>query len=255
MSKPGRRGKNNNKELKEKEVVLQRNESKPTIAEEPQVSPSPATTFATGQAEVFEINNKKRRPSLETLINGAMALFTFVLMFYAIRQWEVSRESLRVAHDANRQSREHFQQDQRPYVWLTNNLGSPECVSGQKSAQDCQIIWSWHFTNYGKTPARDLRFTQMINFGENVLEKPRMFDKISIGAPLPPNKDDFSTALSEVKINRAEFARLLNTEQSILVSGRLNYTDGLGGQYETGFCLYRLRSGAIAYCRDGNYVK
>jgi hypothetical protein len=75
--------------------------------------------------------------------------------------------------------------------------------------------------------------------GANVLAKPRTFDDPeSVGAPLPPEKDDFDSSFFKTKISPEEFSSLMNTEETITVYGRFTYRDSAGNKYETRFCLY-----------------
>jgi hypothetical protein len=166
-------------------------------------------------------------------------------------------KSASLADNAIRQSRESFQQGQRPYIWLTNNLGRPDCIRAANTPDppSCYVVWDWRFTNYGQSPAYNVRFTHSMIIGSNVLRKHRLFGAAKPAAPLPPNKEDFTTAWSPNRVTPERFNELLNTEESILVFGRINYSDAQRGNYETGFCFYRLRTGAVAYCPTGNYVK
>lgn len=61
------------------------------------------------------------------------------------READAAIDAAKAAQEAVRQSRENFQQDQRPYVWLTNDLGKPEFVQ-RAGTQSGQAIWDWHFT-------------------------------------------------------------------------------------------------------------
>jgi hypothetical protein len=186
-----------------------------------------------------------KRPDWMTIFTGVLALFA-ILSFGAL--WIQLQDA-----------RGNFIKDQRPFIWLTNNLGSPTFLRPPDSTgPEGYVIWDWHFTNYGKTPARDIHFNHGMQIGDNALAKARDFvgpDKM--GAPLPPNKDDFSTSFFKTKISPNEFQRLMNTEETIVVYGRFTYTDASGEKYETGFCMYHLKSGPISYCPDqnSNYIK
>jgi hypothetical protein len=70
------------------------------------------------------------------------------------QQTEYAKESAHAATDAATaaqkaldMTRDKFRQDQRPYIWVTS-LGEPTFVP-----QAGQIIWTWHMTNYGRSPA------------------------------------------------------------------------------------------------------
>jgi hypothetical protein len=156
-------------------------------------------------------------------------------------------------------SKRQFYADQRPYIWLTNNLGGPTFLRPPGSkGDDGYVVWDWHYTNYGKTPARDVRFNQGMQIGDEVLNKPRVFDgPEKTGAPLPPNKDDFTTSFFKTKISSKEFNRLTSNENTIVVYGHFTYTDSAGNQYETALCMYHLKLGPISYCPEptANYIK
>jgi hypothetical protein len=150
-------------------------------------------------------------------------------------------------------ARENFLKDQRPYLWLTNNFGVPGYIEEFRFP-----AWPWHYTNYGRTPANNVHITASMNVGENALTAARPFEPSKRAAPIPPGKDDFSTAIAKQAMPKSELLRLLkNVDGSALVYGRINYTDAAGTPYETGFCFYGIKTGAIAYCtEDGaNYIK
>jgi hypothetical protein len=56
-----------------------------------------------------------------------------------------------------------------------------------------------------------------------------------MGAPLPPNKDDFSTSFFKTKISPNDVQGLMNTEEAIVVYGRFTYTDASGKNTRQGF--------------------
>lgn len=90
------------------------------------------------------------------------------------------------------------------------------------------------------------------------MAEPRTFDDPeSIDAPLVPEKNDFDSSFFKTKVSPEEFSSLMNTEEMTTVYGRFTYRDIAGNKYETGFCLYHLKTGSTAYCRDpaANYTK
>ncbi len=166
------------------------------------------------------------------------------------------------AQDALKLARDNFRQDQRPYVWLRNDLLFPTHIEATKDGKvtDRRAIWDWHYTNYGKTPALHVRFISKMNIGENAGKEGRRLGPIpsSTGTPLPPGKDDFSAAISPTAITNEELIRLINGyDGSVIVYGRIEYTDGGGTPYETGFCFRTLKTHAVSYCdgKNDNYMK
>ena len=175
-----------------------------------------------------------------------------VYVCQTIRTNNLTQEALRL-------TKRQFIQEQRPYIWLMNALGSPRFIlNGNNPSSDAgQVVWDYHFTNYGKTPAIDIDLQQFIKLGDGPFVKSYGNYSSNKGAPLPPTKDDWDTVISELGIPANRFSELLKAEipNGISIKAVFHYADLAGGKYETGFCLNRLNSGAIGYCREGNYVK
>jgi hypothetical protein len=143
-----------------------------------------------------------------------------------------------------------FKADQRPIIWLTNNVAQPQIIipPGKDSGQ---VVWDFQTTNYGKSPALRIRYeTYMSIDGGPYLMDYGMAEKGStVGAPMPPGKLDFDTVISAPGITASEFARLFTVHEGISISDLIHYEDANGGSYETAFCLARLVGGAIEYRR------
>jgi hypothetical protein len=118
-------------------------------------------------------------------------------------------------------------------------------------------LWDWHFTNYGKTPARDIHFNQEMQIGDNALAKGRDFvGRIRWGHHFPRIKT-VSTSFFKTKISPNDVQGLMNTEEGNCSLWPLHLYGRLREKYETGFCMYHLKSGPISYCPDqnSNYIK
>jgi hypothetical protein len=232
----------------------------------PAVAPKPPSegNSVTTEPEA-EASRSKKKESRENWKFGMEIVASVFLMLAAIFtgfQWKAASQANALTQKALRNARDNFRQDQRPYIWLTNELGSPRFVpfNNDPASGTGQAVWAYHFTNYGKTPASNIRFTEEIKVGDRPFAKTHAHDnrtRESVGAPLPPNKTDFSMVISEPGITRAEFSLLMSVQSQKTISIRVvfRYTDNSIGQYETGICLQRLNAGAIGYCRDGNYIK
>jgi hypothetical protein len=215
-------------------------------------------------------------PFVTAVATVAIAVLTGFYVHYSRAQWSVIRDQLpelqkstkaaqdaaKYAQDALRQAREQFRQDERPYVWITNGgIGEPEFILDKNKSGETrttgQIVWTVHYTNYGKSPAYDLTSDKFISVGA---ERPFLASfgspkvKSGKGTPIPPNKDDFGTVVSEPGITPEQYKRLLGTDNAIRIRVQMQYTDAYGGLYETEICLGRLVSGAIQYC-EGSYIK
>lgn len=188
----------------------------------------------------------------------AASLYAYV----ATRQWKemmvTSDAASDTAHQARRalvQARDQFRQDQRPYVWMTANLGSPMWITNTG-----QVVWDLHYTNYGKSPALGIKAYLYIRVGKRGIQ-PSLGPALPWGAsPLPIGKDDFFSIVSKTKITQDEFNRLLSWDHPetgfIEISGRFVYGDSYGGNYESGFCLRKLKTGAIEYhTQENNYIR
>ena len=162
--------------------------------------------------------------------------------------------SAQTAQAALKTAQENFRKEQRPIVWL-NDLGTPTFIPNRKTADGTgQIVWSWHFTNYGRSPALHMSFDHFMRI-ENATEGSYGSVGPSAAAPVPTHKDNFATVVSRPGISLDEFNRLFGTDEAIGVAGEISYFDAYGGKYQTTFCLHHLSSGAIGYCKHGNDIK
>ncbi len=167
---------------------------------------------------------------------------------YASRQAELSRKSLN-------ETIKNFRLGQRPIVSLTNDLGTPQYFPPPSN----QIVWEWHFTNYGKTPAIELKTgTEYMKIGQTGKWIPSYHAKDTklnrSTHPLPPETPERATVVSDPGITQSQFNQLLTESYSISIRGTLYYTDVYREKYETGFCITRLNGGGITWC-EGNYIK
>jgi hypothetical protein len=170
-------------------------------------------------------------------------------------------DSAKAARDAVTQARDQFRQDQRPYIWLTNSgLGTPEFILTRPNEvpPTGQILWTFHYTNYGKSPAYKLRSYKFISVERNGRFSASYGSSkapSSEGVPVPPNKDDMGTVVSDPGITQAAFNQMTRVDNAIRIKVRLEYSDAYGGKYETAICIGRLVVGSIQYCPSGNDIK
>jgi hypothetical protein len=196
---------------------------------------------------------------------------------FSIKQWHeahitanASVVSANAAQDATdsakrglAQSRDQFIQDQRPYVWVARDLGTPKFFLASGHTQG-QVFWEWHFTNYGKSPAYHVILHNFIKIGDaefvpsyDGLGKETTSIKKYLkgsGAPLPPTDDQRTAVISPPTVTQEDFDRLSQTDQGITAKGVIDYTDAGGIPHQTGVCISKLKTGAILYCKDGNYT-
>jgi hypothetical protein len=142
-------------------------------------------------------------------------------------------------------SARNFIVDQRPYIWLTNNLGSPQ-VWNKRTDGKVQITWAFHYTNYGKTPANNVTVESFIRLGNGEFKHGEGYVGRQNGEPIPPNKDDFSE-IPSWPISPDEANQYAAMDSGISIAGIFTYEDAPGNRYETDFCIGRLQLGGISY--------
>jgi hypothetical protein len=130
--------------------------------------------------------------AVATLILAAIAgLQAWILATTDASTREAARAAVKsatTAEDALKSARENFRAEQRPIIWLTNDLGAPQFVPNPKKADGTgQIVWDWRLTNYGKTPAVHITFHHFMRI-DNVIQESYGATGPSIGAPLPTGK-------------------------------------------------------------------
>jgi hypothetical protein len=199
----------------------------------------------------------KVKPFVEIIGVALLAIYTG----YTIKMYSANRDAADAAQSAVANAKEQFRQDARPYVWVTNNgLGQPEFIFDRTLTgapmNTGQILWTFHYTDYGKTPAYNLSSERLFSVGVNSpFRESHGFSQVEKvkGTPVPPNKDDFQTVVSDPGITAEQYKQFLRTDNALRIRAVIQYSDAYGEKYETGLCLGRLASGAIQYC-DGSYI-
>jgi hypothetical protein len=170
----------------------------------------------------------------------------------------VSKEQFDTAQKA---SLSQFHQSERPYVWVkSGELGTPEFVLDKTPATGAdlttgQVVWTFHVTNYGKSPALNVMAETYMRVGP---KKPfrksfKTDDVVTIGTPLAPGEDDAFGVISNPEIDPDKLREYLKLDNAIGIRARITYTDAEGTPYETGICLSRALVGLMHYC-EGNYI-
>ncbi len=241
----------------------------------PPIPPPPTDNFCTANQDSHEW-----RENAKFVLQVIGVVLLFVYTVFTVLQWaqirwtnRLTREALNgsdnalsqtlgtmrqqvnTADAANRISEEQFRRDQRPYLAQSNKSTEspqfiPNTVSPEKGGQ---VIWNWHITNFGKTPAYDIFYTDAIKVSGHSFVSYRQKMPSAVGA-LQPTGDFYSTAVSQVTTLDV-FNHLLTINEGISFRTVIRYRDSYGVWYETGLCQTRTNLGSIAYCKDGNYIK
>jgi len=210
---------------------------------------------------------------LTLLVSGLTLLAIIIYAILVYFQWtemiaatDATQQAVHEARLSRQQAQkslnatiDQFHSEQRPYVWtISSGVGSPEFVpSRQPNSRTGQVTWTWHYTNYGKTPAYNVRFRHFISIdGGPFVESYRATRQGSFGPPLPPTQDVIAEVISGPGVTPEQWTHATSLGgQGISIRMKIEYTDTYGVMYETGICLSRLNTGAISFCREGNYIK
>jgi hypothetical protein len=192
-------------------------------------------------AQQEESTYKRRMFTVEVITMAA------VIAYAGLALWQG-----RLTREAITNSSKQFQADQRPILWVTNDTGTPQVYVNPKDPTTGQILWTWHFTNYGKTPVSELRFRQYMKLGDGDFVPSNGEKEEVFGAPIPAGKVDTDTVISrELKVS--EINDLIQSG-GVTVKIIIEYTDAYKSRYETKVCMNRTNAGSIAYCKDENYI-
>jgi hypothetical protein len=192
---------------------------------------------------------------------------------FASTSAEAATTAAKAAQDAIIQSRDQFIKDQRPYLWLSSGESKRPVLGKVPSGKfkgHGVILWDVDFTNYGRSPAHNVKIVLRVFAGESENDRPiphaewatlkRQVNgsKQARGIPLATNENIVSTATtdySKFDITQDMFNSYLAMEYGIIVIGTVFYSDAGGNPYQTGFCLGRLRTGAVSRCEEESYIK
>jgi hypothetical protein len=153
------------------------------------------------------------------------------------------------------QAKENLRVDQRPYVWLANPVGDHPNVNFNYFTDVKQVVVTFHYTNYGKSPAAELQLAHKIFLGPDALSKVRSIPLQKSRVLLPAGKDDYYSVVSP-PISQADFNLLLQKDNNIVVFTRFQYSDTGGHRYESDLCMGKLALGTSwQYCETHNEIK
>jgi hypothetical protein len=211
--------------------------------------PIPSAGVSDAESAHHHTEASKRWSSIEgmtTIFTGILASFA---VFSFIALWiQVS------------DARKNFVQDQRPYIWLTKDgNGAPEFQQPTSTSLTGQVVWTYHYTNYGKTPPYRVRSQHYISIsGSPFVDSYGASPEGSVGPPIPPTADLRGSVISMPGLTPERFNEAIGINgKGISIFVKFEYTDAFDKPYETGICLKTLNTGAISFCPDDklNYVK
>jgi hypothetical protein len=181
-------------------------------------------------------NNKQEKPqdrSARITANATVwiAVFTIVLGCVGVLQWYELSQQLGA-----------MREDQRPYVYLANTLREPQYRPiGNGHGQ---IIWSWNFTNYGKSTAYKVYPQTYIKTGGNTYVANRRETLEKTTMEMPPTKLNFGSVVSGPYFTQEDFDQFTSRDGGIGLLIELEYFDGYGTRYTEAICYDLLATGA-----------
>jgi hypothetical protein len=161
--------------------------------------------------------------------------------------------SNQLTRTALKESREHFTQDQRPYVWITGSPSQNGSASVVFGSDKVTGLWGANvsFKNYGKTPAINVRGDFRLATGKDALSRVTDIEKISKpggSIEVPGGDSSYQTSQPGISLTSAQLKDLLDIELGIVVYGRIDYSGTDGTEYWSKFCLVRQKNGGVGNC-------
>ena len=199
-----------------------------------------------------------RRSSAHTQANIVctfiVMLATIIYVVVSARQLHVMSDQLRETKISIAQNDTQFKLDERPYIAQTvKSTAAPNWHQNPLDSTKGQILWDWHMTNYGKSPAQNITFTQQIKLAGKSWMPSHGEVGPDIGPPQLQGQDVFDTVISDEML-KSEFDRLMQITDGVSIRIKVHYTGPDGTAYETGLCVSRTNAGSIIYCKDDNYI-
>jgi hypothetical protein len=151
---------------------------------------------------------------------------------------------------------EHFRQEERPYLWISS-MEAPQFVAGDKAK------WNFHFANFGRSPAVGVLGRVQIVFGPGGDKKMHadLFSQIHIvnqkdGGFIPTgDQTNWTTAQSDEILTVEDVKYITDNDAGMVFFAHFEYFDSGGRKYDSEFCKFRLKTGAIGNCPLHDTVK
>ena len=200
---------------------------------------------------IHEASNKNEEPTQIPKKPDWMTIFTGILALFAVLSFGALWIQLKDARD-------NFVKDQRPYVWVTP--GTP-IFKDQET-----IKWDFNYSNYGRSPAFNVRHCGFYAWGVGAWKEIRDFSLADCamagkgniegtGSVVPPGYPEVTTMVTNKKVREDADRKILDSDGVLMNESVLEYEDSSGNRYRSLSCVYRLATGAIAHCDKYNYIK
>jgi hypothetical protein len=204
------------------------------------------------------------------IILAALTLKTFLVLRGQLREMQSQTtilqnqadQTVRDAASARTQTdeqigiaKDQFRFDQRPVIWLSNTQDQALLfqIAQARPTSPKQILVTLHYSNYGKSPAYNMRNSRVMLVEEKSADKIKPARiPVQGGSLVPTGKDDFLTVISRPL--KDEELKDIVKDDWVAVFLRFTYEDSSGNLYESDICLSHLQLGPFREC-DGNDIK
>jgi hypothetical protein len=152
-----------------------------------------------------------------------------------------------------------FITDQRPYLWITNDMG-PFAMAPQSTGNTSgKLAYNFHIMNYGRSPAINCKTEGLIIFGLNGESKISFqpLDSSRSNTIVPPGRDIYQTAWSDNPVESVLLTRIQTAGiiEHVTVAGYVEYSDTSGNMYSSEFCIERNPNLSMVFCEGHNSIK
>ena len=215
----------------------------------------------------------ERRSLILGWVTLLILVATFAVFYYQLRESKIQtaifrgqgeqarKDALLTRTQTDQQIKnaaDQFRIEERPYIWIQDR---PKDDSAPMIGTDPSIgkfAWNIYYANFGKSPA--IRFCREVHLvtGEGALK--RVVDinhetcKSPSGGIIPPGKLELTSAFAEGTPSERDISQWKAMLNGIVVYGRFDYSDTLGGEYFSQFCMATQPNGRIGDCEGHNYI-
>ncbi len=160
-------------------------------------------------------------------------------------QLRIANGQVRAAQDSVAAIRKQTQEDQRPYIWLSQN-DMPQIKLGEKAA------WNFHYSDFGKSPAVGVAVRCQVRlWAHKTPEMKDMFAPIHKkgfeyeGLVVPPNdRSNWSTCFSEEDITNDDVKTMTTYDGGAKLTLYFEYFDTGWNKYTSQICMLTRRPNA-----------
>jgi hypothetical protein len=199
-------------------------------------------------------------------VQGVGVFFLIAYTTFAALQWCEMRDANGFSSRAITNAEEQFREESRPYIWFSvgGGLERPRNISGGK--YDKHLAVPFQFTNYGKSPAIDVREDLHMAIGENAGNEIQWRNiPAKSGSMVPPGDTAHNAFISDGIVDDATLSKIVDGTTMLILYGHFEYTDMVSEPpvtYTSEFCFGG--SGGASnpkvfdtrgYCKPHNRIK